>query len=224
MCASVPAPDRRFGGDRENETLAPPPKPPVALRHGRGPAAVVARRLRLRRSFTGAPRFEDEHLRGDVGIDVMVAEKRDHLTPGVLDDGGDEILAHRLLEAPAHVDDRGRVPVVDEDALTLQKGVAQDDQDMALGDRRIRLRRPATGVVAQQPDDRIADRLRCFAAMTRCFLTRHGYGPSLVSTARGSGRLSDRETLFVHLRHRIPPKSPSVCRPEVSGGRRSCEP
>lgn len=40
---------------------------------------------------------EDEQLGGDVGLNVIAADERDHLAPGETFDGGDEIGFHRLI-------------------------------------------------------------------------------------------------------------------------------
>ena len=69
------------------------------------------------------------------------------------------------LKAAAHVDDRVAVAVLDEAALGLEQRIAQHDDDVRVGDRRVRLRRAAAGVVAQQPYERVADRLRCLTAV-----------------------------------------------------------
>ena len=90
---------------------------------------------------------EHEGLSGQVRVDVLIAHERDHLAAGRLFDEGDEVLAHYLLKAPAHVYHDIGLALVDEPVLGLGQRVTEDDRDQIARDGGARLGGPAPGVV-----------------------------------------------------------------------------
>src|SRR4051812_47517961 len=95
---------------------------------------------------------------------MWVSQERLHLAAGVLDDRSDEVILHRALETPPHGDHRLALAVLHQAALGLEQRVAQDHHHVTFGDRRVRLRGTATGVIANEADHGGADRLRGLTA------------------------------------------------------------
>src|SRR4051812_253298 len=81
-------------------------------------------RLRVLRGL-GRQGTEDERLDRDVRFDVVRAHEGVHLAPGQILDGGDELLAHRLLVQQAGSQHRVLQPVVDEALLPARQQVAK---------------------------------------------------------------------------------------------------
>ena len=95
------------------------------------------------------------------GSIALSLRKASTLRPVCSDDRGDELVAHRALEAAAHGDDRLLMTIADEASLGLEQRVAKHDDHDVVGDRRVRLCRAASGVFAHHAHDGVADRLRC---------------------------------------------------------------
>ena len=102
-------------------------------------------------------RFEHEALDGDVGVDVVGAEKGDHLASGDLFDAGAEVVAHAWLVGPAGLEHEVGLAVADEAALALRQEVLHDDGDEVVVEVRAGPGGAAAGVLAEQPHDEIAD-------------------------------------------------------------------
>jgi hypothetical protein len=104
--------------------------------------------------------FEQEDLDGDVGVRQVVVEQRlDGASRQGLD-GGDHVLAHRVLHETALREHLGCVAVVGQRALGLGQAVAQRHGDHIGAHRRPGSCRPATRVVMHYPYDGIGDRCR----------------------------------------------------------------
>ncbi len=71
----------------------------------------------------------------------------------------DEVVAHRELVVVAQLEDPVREAVVDQCALTLRERVRQHDGHQVLGDHRLCLRGPSTGVLVEDLDRRGRDHL-----------------------------------------------------------------
>jgi hypothetical protein len=102
--------------------------------------------------------LEDEHLDGEVGVDVVVAHERDDSSPCELLHGGDRVGLHRVLKCASAVLHDLVLAVLHEGLLAFGEGGAQDSHDDVRPDRGARSCWPAAGVLVQQADDRVRDR------------------------------------------------------------------
>ena len=105
-------------------------------------------------------RLEDEHLDGDVGVDVVIAHEADDLAAGELLDLLAAAFAHHALPAPAQVEHGLTLAGCDEVALPTRERVLEHHEHRVIAQGRLRLRRPATRSTGQLANDRIGDRQR----------------------------------------------------------------
>src|SRR3954454_9806246 len=124
---------------------------------------MPARRpLAVRSSFeaahVGARLRQQEHLDGDVVLEVGFAQERPHVAPGGLFDHGLELLGHDALESPPNVLDAVRLAALDQRPLGQSERLFEDDRQQIAVGVDLRLRRTAPVVRAVETHELRGDR------------------------------------------------------------------
>src|SRR5215210_2115104 len=102
-------------------------------------------------------RLEDEHLRGDVRLDVVLAHEGEHLATAQLLDGPDGVVPDDLLDRTSCLEDLVRTTIGRQRALRFGQAVLHDDGDRVVAHLGARPLRPAPGGPMHQRDHGVGD-------------------------------------------------------------------
>src|SRR5579864_5576144 len=198
----------------------------------RSPGCRLGHRDRRLRCGVRSERLEDEHLDGDVRVDVVIAHETDHLASHQPLDLLAAAVAHHPLPAPAEIQHRLALTRPNQGPLPTRERVLQHHEHRVIAQRRPRLRRASTGGTGQLTNHRVGDRHRKFAlarnsvlshasprsrlrwpqtfgraATTRVSAPTRRAAPRRRSQPRRTKRVSDRPLMPLSPGHARPPTS-----------------